>query len=61
VPPVERISIFSLCSAFAKGTMPDLSETLINARRMAAEFSVVIGLSLLMGVVAVDAKPANQI
>ena len=46
-----------LLRAFAKGTMPVLSETLINARRMAADFSVVIGLSLLVGVVGVDAKP----
>ena len=36
--------MLNLWRAFAKVTMPVLSETLINARRMAADFSVVIGL-----------------
>ena len=39
---VDKISIFKSESALAKGTMPVLSETLINARLMAPELSDVI-------------------
>ena len=42
MPPVDSISIPKSARACAKGKMPVLSETLISARRMAPEFSVVI-------------------